>query len=48
MRGVQDFYVVFPRKRRHPEPTEAVRQWLLNTGSEPPQRSSHSSQNRHC
>jgi LysR family glycine cleavage system transcriptional activator len=31
MRGVQDFYVVFPRKRRHPEPTEAVRQWLLNT-----------------
>ena len=30
MRGTQDFYVVMPRKQRHPEPTQAVRQWLLD------------------
>jgi LysR family glycine cleavage system transcriptional activator len=34
MRGTQDFYVVVPRKQRHPEPTQAVRQWLLNEGNE--------------
>ncbi|TIW62058.1 MAG: LysR family transcriptional regulator, partial [Mesorhizobium sp.] len=27
MRGTQDFHVVMPRKQRHPEPTQAVRQW---------------------
>ncbi|TGW04952.1 LysR family transcriptional regulator, partial [Mesorhizobium sp. M2D.F.Ca.ET.145.01.1.1] len=32
MRGTQDFYVVMPRKQRHPEPTQAVRQWLLDAG----------------
>jgi LysR family glycine cleavage system transcriptional activator len=30
MRGTQDFHVVVPRKQRHPEPTQAVRQWLLD------------------
>jgi LysR family glycine cleavage system transcriptional activator len=30
MHGTQDFYVVVPRKQRHPEPTQAVRQWLLD------------------
>ena len=29
MRGRFDSYVVTPRKPRYPEPTEAVRQWLL-------------------
>jgi LysR family transcriptional regulator, glycine cleavage system transcriptional activator len=29
MRGTQDFYVVAPRRQRHPEPTQAVRQWLM-------------------
>jgi len=29
MRGGLDFYVVTPRKLRHPKPTENVRQWLL-------------------
>ncbi|QPC92034.1 LysR substrate-binding domain-containing protein [Mesorhizobium sp. INR15] len=33
MRGTQDFYVVVPRKQRHPEPTQAVRQWLLDAGA---------------
>ncbi|ESW63040.1 MULTISPECIES: transcriptional regulator GcvA [unclassified Mesorhizobium] len=32
MRGTHDFYVVMPRKQRHPEPTQAVRQWLLDEG----------------
>ncbi|UDL89306.1 transcriptional regulator GcvA [Mesorhizobium sp. PAMC28654] len=32
MRGTQDFYVVVPRKQAHPEPTQAVRQWLLDAG----------------
>lgn len=36
MRGTQDFYVVMPRKQRHPEPTQAVRQWLLDAGERPP------------
>ena len=36
MRGTQDFYVVMPRKQRHPEPTQAVRQWLLDAGEGPP------------
>lgn len=30
MRGTYDFYVVTPRRQRHPEPTQAVRQWLLD------------------
>lgn len=30
MRGERDFYVVTPRKPRHPGPTEAVRRWLLS------------------
>ncbi|WP_439861089.1 LysR substrate-binding domain-containing protein [Pseudomonas sp. MBLB4136] len=30
MRGTQDFYVVAPRRQRHPEPTQAVRQWLMS------------------
>lgn len=34
MRGSQDFYVVVPRKQRHPEPTEAVRAWLLREGGQ--------------
>ena len=29
MRGTQDFHVVMPRKQRHPEPTQAVRQLSL-------------------
>ena len=33
MRGTQDFHVVMPRKQRHPEPTQAVRQWLLDEGN---------------
>jgi LysR family glycine cleavage system transcriptional activator len=33
MRGTQDFYVVVPRKQQHPEPTQAVRQWLLDAGA---------------
>jgi len=33
MRGTQDFYVVVPRKQVHPEPTQAVRQWLLDAGA---------------
>lgn len=32
MRGTYDFYVVTPRRQRHPEPTQAVRQWLLDAG----------------
>ncbi|MCZ8546858.1 transcriptional regulator GcvA [Mesorhizobium qingshengii] len=35
MRGTQDFHVVVPRKQRHPEPTQAVRQWLLDAGERP-------------
>lgn len=33
MRGTQDFYVVAPRKQQHPEPTQAVRRWLLDAGA---------------
>lgn len=33
MRGTQDFYVVAPRKQSHPEPTQTVRQWLLDAGA---------------
>jgi LysR family glycine cleavage system transcriptional activator len=33
MRGTQDFHVVMPRKQRHPEPTQAVRQWLLDAAA---------------
>jgi len=33
MRGTQDFHVVMPRRQRHPEPTQAVRQWLLDEGN---------------
>lgn len=33
MRGTQDFYVVVPRKQQHTEPTQAVRQWLLDAGA---------------
>lgn len=29
LRGTQDFYVVAPRKQRHPKSTQAVRQWLM-------------------
>lgn len=29
--GTHDFYVVLPRRQRHPEPTDAVRRWLLDT-----------------
>ncbi len=31
MSGTHDFYVVLPRRQRHPEPTGAVRRWLLDT-----------------
>ncbi|UTW08087.1 LysR substrate-binding domain-containing protein [Pseudomonas benzenivorans] len=34
LRGNLDFYVVVPRKQRHPEPTEAVRDWLLGEGGQ--------------
>ncbi len=34
LRGSLDFYVVIPRKQRHPEPTEAVRAWLLGEGGQ--------------
>lgn len=29
--GSHDFYVVLPRRQRHPEPTDAVRRWLIAT-----------------
>lgn len=32
MRGIKDFYLLLPRKRRQPEPAEAVRRWLLQAG----------------
>ncbi|TGQ64199.1 LysR family transcriptional regulator [Mesorhizobium sp. M00.F.Ca.ET.186.01.1.1] len=35
MRGTQDFHIVMPRKSRHPEPTQAVRQWLLDAAALP-------------
>ncbi|MGN8113385.1 LysR substrate-binding domain-containing protein [Labrys sp. 22185] len=31
MSGGHDFYVVLPRRQRHPEPTDAVRRWLIDT-----------------
>ncbi|MGO4336739.1 transcriptional regulator GcvA [Labrys sp. KB_33_2] len=31
MSGTHDFYVVLPRRQRHPEPTDAVRRWLIET-----------------
>lgn len=34
LRGSLDFYVVVPRKKRHPEPAEAVRAWLLWEGGQ--------------
>jgi LysR family transcriptional regulator, glycine cleavage system transcriptional activator len=33
MRGGRDYYVVAPRKQRHPGPTETVRRWLLSTAA---------------
>lgn len=30
MHGGRDYYVVAPRKQRHPAPTETVRRWLLS------------------
>lgn len=30
LRGTADFYIVMPRRQRHPGPTEAVRRWLLS------------------
>ncbi len=30
MRGERDYYVVAPRKQRHPGPAETVRRWLLS------------------
>jgi LysR family glycine cleavage system transcriptional activator len=34
MRGTHDFHVVMPRKQRHAEPAQAVRQWLLREAGE--------------
>lgn len=30
LQGIADFYIVMPRKPRHPGPTETVRHWLLS------------------
>jgi LysR family glycine cleavage system transcriptional activator len=30
LRGTADFYIVMPRRQRHPGPAEAVRRWLLS------------------
>lgn len=32
MRGIKDFYLLLPRRRRQPDPAEAVRRWLLQAG----------------
>ena len=37
LRGINDFYIVAPRKQRHPEATATIRDWLLAQRSLPPQ-----------
>ncbi len=37
LRGASDFYIVAPRKQRHPEATATIRDWLLAERSLPPQ-----------